>query len=380
MRLRTQSVNRQRHLESVSTALATSTVFIDTNILVSGFQLNDAARYEFLQWLQTLSHSNRLVIPAWAVHEFNNLLAKNIPGITAPHRAKVKPLEGILDELQKTSLKALSTSDARSAGFENKDHLLAELRNAAATIQRVVKQLTKTDAAHRTDLLDAYEELITNCGLTSDTHALVRSSSEAAAGRFVSRLSPGHQDENKSENPFGDLILWNEVLNHCASNAIPDAMILTNDVKSDWVYSPKSVEISPDKWIDGTSVAVSNIRLTNPDLIAEFKSKTNSENLQVISFEAALEVLASSELNQYDSQKFSQLALSLSSQSSPTDAVLRWFSNNPERYEKAVNEVCNWQFSPGEVDMERFITWASKEIGCSQEDVDWGTVFVSLFL
>ena len=54
-----------------------SLVFIDTNVLIWLYRLNEDSFIEFRRLLNDLIDKYRLVIPNWVVHEYNNLLILN---------------------------------------------------------------------------------------------------------------------------------------------------------------------------------------------------------------------------------------------------------------------------------------------------------------
>ena len=65
----TLSLPAERRRLSVALFSADCPVFLDTNILIWSFGLNEEASLAWQDWLQWLGV--RLVIPAWVVHEYN---------------------------------------------------------------------------------------------------------------------------------------------------------------------------------------------------------------------------------------------------------------------------------------------------------------------
>jgi hypothetical protein len=203
--------------------------------------------------------------------------------------------------------------------------------------------------------------------------------------RYVNRISPGYKDADKQENPNGDLIIWREILAACVSGSFKSAVLITNDVKSDWVYTPLTVTLPNKKIIAGSSEAARTVKLPKPDLIAEFEHHTGGSQLHILSIEAVIETLSSAQLYAHAAQDFRHLALAvrIDLARNPTGAVLQWFLNNPDIYSTAIRGVCYWSYSPSEVDMEEFRAWTIKKMKLSpaeSEKVNWSVVFCELFL
>src|SRR3546814_9102643 len=62
-----------------------------------------------------------------------------------------------------------------------------------------------------------------------------------------SDLPPGFLDKGKADkqraadNRYGDLIIWREILDHVRTLESGSVVLLTNDNKQDWVYTPPTV-------------------------------------------------------------------------------------------------------------------------------------------
>ena len=75
-------------------------VFLDTNLLAWSFRLNDTASREFIRWLYNLAQDERLIIPAWTIHEYNHHLLRDDPTFFLPHKAVGKQLNANLAETE----------------------------------------------------------------------------------------------------------------------------------------------------------------------------------------------------------------------------------------------------------------------------------------
>jgi hypothetical protein len=358
-------------------------VFLDTNLLAWAFRLNDTASLEFQQWLDELARLERLIIPAWAVHEYNHHLLRNDPKFFFPHKAVSKQLSVNLEELDRVVHLMTSDYSAREFEYENRDKFIEAFSDTSKTIKKCMDQLDKNYIQRRNDLIIFFEELIAKCALRSDVHELADAVAREAPARYVNRLSPGYNDSKNPENSNGDLIIWKEILDYCKSKDIKKAVFITNDCKSDWVYTPPNLILPNGSLISGTNVKARLVKLPKPDLIAEFERYTGSKHFHIFSSESVINGLSSEELNHSRAQDFRHLAsaIKLDLAQTSTEKVVQWFQENTDKYHEAIHGVCCWRQSPSEVDLDVFKTWTVEEMrDIEAQKVRWGEVFCQLFL
>jgi hypothetical protein len=385
MQVAQSTVSLNNYKGSIVAALqdAEYLVVVDTNVLAWSFRLNDAAHGELMRWLGRLAEEERLAVPAWAVHEYNHHLLQDDDAFFLPHRSVGKQLLSNLSEIDRVAHLMFSEKSASELGYANKEALLAELRSAAAVINKCVTYLARHGADQRHSRILSLEGLLAKAALKSPVQELASAALSESAGRYSNRLSPGYRDGHKTENSCGDLIIWKELLDTCAARGIKKAVLVSNDQKPDWVYTPRSVILPNDKVISGTSEKARFVRLPKPDLLDEFERRTGGEHLHFYSTEAVFEVLSSAELNARDAQDFRHLAMALRIDlgRTPTEAIVQWFLKNPDAIGEAISGVCYWADSPSEVDMKGFESWAAKRIdNVDPQTIDWVMVFCELFL
>jgi hypothetical protein len=159
--------------------------------------------------------------------------------------------------------------------------------------------------------------------------------------------------------------------------------LITNDTKSDWVYTPLSVILPNGKPISGSHEEARLVKLPKPELLAEFERHTGSNELRVLSIESVINGLSSQAINRWSAQDFRHLAnaIKLDLTPTPTEAVVQWFLKHPEKYKEAMSSVCNWYDNPGEVDQAAFKEWTTNNISnIDTSNVCWMDVFCELFL
>lgn len=356
-----------------------STIYLDTNILIWSFGLNERASAAWQNWLRFLG--DRLVIPAWVVHEYNQHTGQ--PEIINPYKALSRKLQIVLDEVSDCASRALDDTAAAKIGCSNMVELEHKLREALAFSLCVAKAVSQSDRGHRTDLLKFYESLLYERTHPADIHELSMQADREFKARAALRLSPGGEDSDKPENRCGDLIIWKEILQHCAASEQSQALFVSNDVKSDWCYAPMKLVLDGGKEIPWSREAAQDLRLPNPELIAEFEMHTGGSGIIFATIEQVIETLASTAHNPIEAVQFRELAQALRSSRTPTDQAVDWIHRSEEVYNIGLRGAAFWYSSPSEIDMDVFEAWCRdqmKDTTIPLDKVNWTQVFTGLYI
>ena len=257
-------------------------IFIDTNILAYLFKLHSAARQEFFDWAVAAIGENRLYLPAWCAGEYlakvrENLLHTYTPKGKGDDQPK-KALEAMLDTaslfVDDAVLRATSYPGTRTdylTGFR-------EAIDALKQYTRAFKHQFDPDEIHA-----EIQEYLGSAVLESPLAKLCDRAANEGPARIEHRLPPGFRDEGKPENRLGDLIIWLELLEYSAQRRteFTHVLFLTNDEKSDWVYTPS-------KRLDITRVGprpVPNInpklKIIDPRLVSEFRQAVGHSEVSI---------------------------------------------------------------------------------------------------
>ncbi|WP_105624999.1 PIN domain-containing protein [Cronobacter malonaticus] len=354
-------------------------VFLDTNILIWSFGLNEQASAAWQKWLSRLHE--RLVIPAWVVHEYNQ--HSNKPEVFSPYKALPKKLQVVLNEIRDCAARALDSAATSDLGYPSKTDLERKLAETSDFIVSIARKVSQSDNGHRADLLKFYEKLLSTRSNPINIHELSQKAHLEFEARAALRLSPGGEDADKSQNRCGDLIIWKEILYYCAQTGQNEALFISNDVKRDWCYKPVNVVLPNGKEISWSSEVAQDLRLLNPDLLAEFQQHTGGDGVIFATIEQIIDKLGSTAHNTIEAAEFSQLAQATRTHRTTTDSVVDWIYGSKGVYNEGLRGVAYWEFSPDEVDQEEFEAWCRekmKDTGIPLDNVDWGSVFVALYL
>lgn len=370
-------VEKRRLAEAISSDK--SAVFLDTNILIWSFGLNERASAAWQRWLQSLGE--RLVIPSWVVHEYNQ--HSNKPEVTNPYKSLYRTLEVALNELRDCASRALDERAAVDLGCSTLIELERKLQDASAFSSRVAKAVSKNDQGHRTDLLKFYEDLLDKRAHLTDIYELSQEADREFNVRAAMRLSPGGEDAEKPENRCGDLIIWKEILQHCALMEHSYAVFVSNDVKRDWCYAPPRLILENGKEVTWSSEAAQDFRLPNPELLTEFQLRTGRRDIVFATIDQVIATLASTAHNTIESVEFRELAQALRTLRTPTDQAVDWIHRSEQIYKNGLTGPASWEFSPSEVDMDVFEIWCRDQMKDSTvplDKVNWMQVFLALYI
>jgi hypothetical protein len=278
----------------------TTLVFLDTNVLSFCYKLHKSARTELYNWFEELQSENRLCVPSWVIHEYTNKFKEQklseYAGEGRDPEKLVKQAEGLYKDA------SMFFDDASLANSEYKtrgDYLHA--------FRKSVDDLKKVLAVFKRDLdvygvHDGLAQCLESAVLASDIESLLYQATKAGDARYNHRVPPGFDDGTKPLNKFGDLIIWNEIAARCKdATGFEHAVLITNDKKRDWVYTPQwreHVQLPNRKNVPNTKPV---IHVADPRLVSEFKTKCSDMSISIVTLDLAIEALSKGAPNKFGS-------------------------------------------------------------------------------
>ncbi|MFI8606658.1 PIN-like domain-containing protein [Cellulophaga baltica] len=309
MKFPLSEINRQDYLDKIYQLIQDDDcqIFVDTNIFALFYRINNSARTEFFDWLTTLMPKKRVKTPLWALNEYTNRFIRNqIEDYFGPLK-KVKSIQNDFTQLSTFLKMNIDSTSIESSKYSSLEDFNNDLDFIDEKLSKIKLTAKSKDETYKLKIHTEIKQLFEQTVLESDLSKILELTKKLGDFRYNHKLPPGFQDGVKELNSFGDLIIWNEIIEHCCKNGVKKGILLTNDLKKDWVYSPnRIIENSrniPNK--DG------QFKIIDPRLVYEFKSKTNSEDFHIISFDTLTQILL-----QNNNSKFIELAKALQLDSS----------------------------------------------------------------
>lgn len=273
-------------------------VFFDTNIISQMYRLNSSARNEFYVWLDDITRKGRAHVPNWAIHEYSN---RYLSTKTSDYLSELDTLKKIPNILGQVSNFLKMYVDAslfknNSRFTNNKDLFLSEFDVANSLFLNLKdeldsKKIKQNNAAVHQELLTKFQSI----SIDEDVFDILKNIDSFQQVRYANMVPPGFKDSNKEYNSAGDLILWQEILNFAKNKNIKKAILVTRDMKKDYVYSPERIiESGYEKANTNNSFKIADERL-----VFEFERYTASDEFYIINFDQLVGVLSSISAKDY---------------------------------------------------------------------------------
>lgn len=282
-------------------------LLFDTNILSQMYSLHADARAEFASWLASRkldSTPNRVVLPAWCLHEYTNKLIRDRLRDYMPVGTTISTTTNSSRQLMRHLAMSIDNKLAKGHNYDSREAYLQELEKAH---EAFIKLLPKPDNDEKT-VHAIHEEIIAMFGdsvANSDIFSLLKTCQADYEMRYENNLPPGFLDAHKEKNRLGDYVIWREILELARLKEASSFVYISNDGKKDWVYTPSKVRLPSGEIVENTTKRNGYaIQLIDPRLDHEL-SITVGDNavIQLLSFEQLVR-----QLTRQDELAFRQLA------------------------------------------------------------------------
>jgi len=309
--------NYDSFLVDLTAALqSTNTVFyLDTSVLTWAINLGRDARREFLAWCRA-KHVENLRVPVWAAHELHRHLLRG--SLNANLQKALSDTEKKLNEFARVTTERADDELCLARGFAGRDAYVSDVHR---TVERI-KELGKIagDEAAMAAAADEVVDFVNERLLDTELDGIIKKLGDIGELRYSHLMPPGYHDQ-KPENKFGDVVIWEEILADLKSRTAEtefDTVLISRDEKTDWVSSAPLV-INGEKMQKSNRAHELDVTLAHPLLIHEFSKRTPSRTIYVVppSFVAS-------------ALHYAQRA------NGPASSVLQWFSasHKPDAVEK----------------------------------------------
>lgn len=261
---------------------------IDTNILASFYRLHEKARNELFDYLDPFIKLNRLKTPAWALNEYTKKFIRNQAGDYLSAKKKLDIISNDFEEAKKFLSLHIDLANLPPGIYKDAAEYTADLKDIAAKVSRLRMLVKTSDASYINAINQQLKDKFDGTALESDIFALAEKVSISGPNRFHNQLPPGYEDNTKGFNAYGDLIIWEEIIGFARDKGEKKVILLTNDMKRDWMYAPQKVIVK------GHERPNQEFKVVDPRLVYQFKLNAGNEDFHIINLERLTHILIDS--------------------------------------------------------------------------------------
>lgn len=377
----TVNIDEAKNLIAESLLYSDSTLlFLDTNIIIWLFRLNQDSYIEFSRLLKDLAERDMLIIPNWVIHEYNNLILSNSESLFYPYRKRIKTLVRQLDGFVDIALLKSDNANSKKNGYVNKINFIDLLKSEIESIKKKIQSVSPEDKFSNDKRKSFVEELFSIAKSSFDVSSISQHYEEFSF-RYNHKIPPGFEDKSKESNKYGDAIIWKEIIHNCKTEDKSNAVFLSLDMKIDWVYKPSKIIM------DGKTIYNNQKQIQysiHPWLASEFSSLVKNGKIAISNISTAVEILYSPDINQIMFEDFKHLAktVDIELNNSETNKLLEWFIVNGHKAHEVHQHFRDLDVTLGEFDEKDIKRWCKKHgpSHLNYSEIDWGSIIINMFI
>jgi|GEM_PF-2396886 hypothetical protein len=292
MRFPKQELNIDEYFEKINQLLVDPNchIFIDTNIISQLYRLNEDARKDFYNWVDTCP--SRFHIPNWSVLEYSKRVTSQntIDYLSELTKAKTssKELKNIAKFLKAYIGDSLLTGSIYAG---KKQELFADMDNVSSMFEKIAIVINSGLNQHQLNVHKEILDKLETHVLDSNMYSTLENLAFEADLRFDGKVPPGFKDSDKESNRIGDLVIWKEILEFCKGHKPENnkikAVFISRDIKPDMVYRPVKQIKNGQQVKDEIKIGIAH-----ESLVDEFRLTTDSVEYYSISFFTLVQILA----------------------------------------------------------------------------------------
>lgn len=294
--LQSRSIRRSALIDQLREALTgkENHFFADTSFLIAAASLSPAARDELARWLAGLG--NRFHVPAWVAHEVSRNITSDTGAFTPMAKAAGDAITAV-EVMQAEARRYLD--DGRARTFPGRPDRVEVLSTLDRVAQPLLERARRLKRASKTveEATDWVVGLVNGAVLSSDIYTGLPQLEAEYAARLIGGHPPGFKDKSKAErkreddNRYGDLIIWREIVEFARSAQLSGVVLLTNDNKQDWVYSPPAILDDEGRAITNEPQGSLKVILPLPLLCHELAGASGGAKLSMANLGMVAEIL-----------------------------------------------------------------------------------------
>lgn len=219
--------------EEISSLWSDGFVSFDTNVLLNIYRYSEETRNELFGIIEKFS--KQIWLPYHVAYEFHKNRVTVIADQINVYENTIKQFAELETQIIK-NLKAPHLSNDILKNFE------ATIKEALADLEN--KKKFCKDLLYNDHILEKISALFNSKVGQPFSDEEIKEIEKEGDERFKKKVPPGFKDSDKSENRFGDLIIWKELIQKATSEQRPFLFII-DDVKDDWWLNVMGQKVAP---------------------------------------------------------------------------------------------------------------------------------------
>lgn len=247
-------------------------ISFDTNVLFNIYRYSEETRKELLRVIR--KYSSQLWLPYHAAFEFHKNRISVISDQVTVYEETIKAF----DKLETDIIKNHKTPHLSKSVQDKFEKTIKETVKDLNKKKDYYKKLLSTD-----NILNSITTIFNNKVGEGFTVEEIQKIEKDGEERYKKKIPPGFKDNAKSENKFGDLIIWKELIKKAKAES-KDFILIIDDLKEDWWLRTQGQTISPRQELSQELYQETgqSFHLYTPDRFLEFAAKSEEINQEAI--------------------------------------------------------------------------------------------------
>lgn len=232
-------------------------IVLDTNVLLLPFKVGGREFSEIKAVLTQLAEEGRLRVPARVIREYLKNRDTHLGNILKSVQDKASTVLNVGGNLPHF----FKDLDVANPALEAEEHLKKAGRDYAKALQPLIDRMKAWRGDDPVTLV--YQKIFSSEVVVECESDRVQVAKDWQA-RLDKKVPPGYKDAGKPDKGIGDFLIWLTILEIGNTNQ-KDVIFVTGEEKADWLVRSANEGVYP-----------------RPELIDEFRRKTNGKNLQLL--------------------------------------------------------------------------------------------------
>jgi hypothetical protein len=231
---------------------------LDTNVLLIPFETGKQPLQDIEKIYTELANEQRLVIPAQVAREF---AANRATKLTQLFQQLSSKRENI--KIQTTEYPLLESLPEYQSLREAESKAQTAIKEFQSAVDKVIETVRRW--RWNDPVSSIYRGIFSGPTIAHPQFNQEEFTKEAEA-RYKKRIPPGYKDQAKSENPYGDLLIWKTIV-FIGQSRKKNVIFVSGDEKPDWWHQSNNVALYP-----------------RYELVEEFRRESDGKTFHIVTF------------------------------------------------------------------------------------------------